>query len=90
MMNYSHYHFGIGPYTAGAIASIAHKQQVCAIDGNLLRVYARLFAIEEDILKKKQNVKYKQLWSKIWPKIGRNESGINGFWIKYLYCKWQS
>lgn len=44
---------GIGPYTAGAIASIAYKQQVCAIDGNLLRVYARLFAIEEDILQEK-------------------------------------
>lgn len=44
---------GIGPYTAGAIASIAFKQQVCAIDGNVLRVYARLFAIEQDILKDK-------------------------------------
>lgn len=41
---------GIGPYTAGAIASIAYKQPVCAIDGNVLRVYARLFAIEKDIL----------------------------------------
>lgn len=41
---------GIGPYTAGAIASIAYNQQVCAIDGNVLRVYARLFAIEKDIL----------------------------------------
>lgn len=41
---------GIGPYTAGAIASIAYTQQVCAIDGNVLRVYARLFAIEKDIL----------------------------------------
>lgn len=42
---------GIGPYTAGAIASIAYSKPVCAIDGNVLRVYARLFAIEEDILK---------------------------------------
>lgn len=41
---------GIGPYTAGAIASIAYGKQVCAIDGNVLRVYARLFAIEKDIL----------------------------------------
>lgn len=41
---------GIGPYTAAAIASIAYRQQVCAIDGNLMRVYARLFAFEKDIL----------------------------------------
>jgi A/G-specific adenine glycosylase len=41
---------GIGPYTAGAIASIAFKEPACAIDGNVLRVYARLFAIEKDIL----------------------------------------
>lgn len=41
---------GIGPYTAGAIASIAYGKPVCAIDGNVLRVYARLFAIEKDIL----------------------------------------
>lgn len=44
---------GIGPYTAGAIASIAYQQPVCAIDGNVLRVYARLFAIEKDILNTK-------------------------------------
>lgn len=40
---------GIGPYTAGAIASIAFNQPVPAIDGNLLRVYSRLYAIEESI-----------------------------------------
>lgn len=33
---------GIGPYTAGAIASIAFDQPVPAVDGNVLRVYARL------------------------------------------------
>lgn len=44
---------GIGPYTAGAIASIAFHEPVCAIDGNVLRVYARLFAIEKDILQEK-------------------------------------
>ncbi|MDY6084019.1 MAG: A/G-specific adenine glycosylase [Dialister sp.] len=42
---------GIGDYTAGAIASIAFGQKEAAIDGNVLRVYARLFAVEEDILK---------------------------------------
>ena len=32
---------GIGPYTAAAIASIAFGEAVPAVDGNLLRVYAR-------------------------------------------------
>ena len=36
---------GIGPYTAGAIASIAYNKRVPAVDGNVQRVYSRLFAI---------------------------------------------
>ena len=33
---------GIGPYTAGAIASIAGGEQVPAVDGNVLRIMTRL------------------------------------------------
>lgn len=40
---------GIGPYTAGAIASIAFQIPVPAVDGNVLRVYSRLFGIRENI-----------------------------------------
>lgn len=40
---------GIGPYTAGAIASIAFGRNAAALDGNIKRVYARLFAVEEPI-----------------------------------------
>ena len=40
---------GIGEYTAGAIASISFGEMVPAVDGNVLRVYARLFALETDI-----------------------------------------
>lgn len=40
---------GIGPYTAGAIASIAYGIAVPAVDGNVLRVMARLLASREDI-----------------------------------------
>ncbi len=40
---------GIGPYTAGAIASIAFALPVPAVDGNVLRVFSRLYEIEEDI-----------------------------------------
>ena len=40
---------GIGEYTAGAIASICFNEAVPAVDGNVLRVYARLFAEARDI-----------------------------------------
>ena len=40
---------GIGPYTAGAVASIAFGVPVPAVDGNVLRVYSRLFGIRENI-----------------------------------------
>ena len=40
---------GIGEYTAGAIASLAFGIAVPAVDGNVLRVYARLFGAERDI-----------------------------------------
>lgn len=36
---------GIGVYTAGAIASIAFGEDVPAIDGNIRRVFARLFNV---------------------------------------------
>jgi A/G-specific adenine glycosylase len=42
---------GIGKYTAGAIASIAFGQAVGLVDGNVARVLARLFAIDEDMRK---------------------------------------
>ncbi len=38
---------GIGAYTAAAIAAIAFDRRAVAIDGNIERVIARLFAVEE-------------------------------------------
>lgn len=40
---------GIGPYTAGAIASIAFGRPTPAIDGNVQRVGARVLALEDRI-----------------------------------------
>jgi A/G-specific adenine glycosylase len=40
---------GIGPYTAGAVASIAFGIPVPAVDGNVTRVIARLFRIRVDV-----------------------------------------
>ncbi|MEB2312102.1 MAG: A/G-specific adenine glycosylase [Sorangiineae bacterium] len=39
---------GIGPYSAGAIASIAYERRVPLIDGNVVRVLTRLYALPGD------------------------------------------
>jgi A/G-specific adenine glycosylase len=40
---------GMGPYTAGAVASIAFGIPVPAVDGNVTRVIARLFRVHREI-----------------------------------------
>lgn len=50
---------GIGSYTAGAIVSIAFHQPVAAVDGNVMRVFSRVFYIKEDITQSKTQ-KYMQ------------------------------
>lgn len=40
---------GVGDYTAAAIASIAGGKPEPAVDGNVLRVYSRLYGIRDDI-----------------------------------------
>jgi A/G-specific adenine glycosylase len=40
---------GIGPYTAGAIASIAFNEPVPSVDGNVLRVIARVYGMTDSI-----------------------------------------
>jgi A/G-specific adenine glycosylase len=40
---------GVGPYTAGAVASIAYGHRTPAVDGNVTRVLARVYRIEEDV-----------------------------------------
>jgi A/G-specific adenine glycosylase len=52
---------GIGPYTAGAIASIAFGERTPLVDGNVARVLARVYAIELDI---KSSAGNKALWAR--------------------------
>jgi len=40
---------GIGPYTAAAIASIAFNLPFPVVDGNVLRVFARFWGVDDDI-----------------------------------------
>ncbi|WP_066070002.1 A/G-specific adenine glycosylase [Neobacillus soli] len=42
---------GVGPYTAGAILSIAYGLPEPAVDGNVMRVLSRILSIWEDIAK---------------------------------------
>lgn len=49
---------GVGPYTAGAVLSIAFNQKVPAVDGNVMRVMARVFEIEDDISQPKSRGRF--------------------------------
>lgn len=52
---------GIGPYTAGAILSIAYNLPEPAVDGNVMRVLSRYFLLEEDIAKSSTRVGIEKL-----------------------------
>ncbi|MCS1409236.1 MAG: Adenine DNA glycosylase [Verrucomicrobia subdivision 3 bacterium] len=52
---------GIGPYTAGAIASIAFGQARPVLDGNVIRVLCRVDGINECV---KQPAVNRQLWTR--------------------------
>lgn len=58
---------GIGDYTAAAIASIAFGQPYPAVDGNLLRVVARLTADFEDITTTSMKKKVTQALTEVIP-----------------------
>lgn len=59
---------GIGSYTAGAVASIAYQQAVPAVDGNVLRVLARLRLDGEDILAQKTKTRVEKELLGVMPK----------------------
>jgi A/G-specific adenine glycosylase len=48
---------GIGDYTAAAIAAIAFDRPVVPVDGNIERVVARLFVVEEELPAAKPEIK---------------------------------
>jgi A/G-specific adenine glycosylase len=72
---------GIGPYTAGAILSIAYGQRAPILDGNVIRVLSRVFAVADPI---DQAAAKRRLWSLAEalvpppsgvPSSGRNDPG---------------
>ncbi len=58
---------GIGPYTAGAIASIAFGEPSAAVDGNVLRVITRLCASHDDIMQTKTRTKVTAALEAVYP-----------------------
>ena len=67
---------GIGPYTAGAIASIAFGVPKAAVDGNVLRVFSRLLADRSDISKDSTKKAYTELLDELLPHA-QNAGHIN-------------
>jgi len=58
---------GIGPYTTGAILSIAYNKPEPAVDGNVMRVMSRYFLLEDDIAKPSARTKIERLAASIIP-----------------------
>ncbi|MUG73773.1 MULTISPECIES: A/G-specific adenine glycosylase [Paenibacillus] len=58
---------GVGPYTTGAILSIAYNKPEPAVDGNVMRVLSRYFLIEDDIMKPKTRVRMEALAQELIP-----------------------
>jgi A/G-specific adenine glycosylase len=63
---------GIGPYTAGAIASIAFDQAVPVVDGNVTRVLCRLLAVQDD---PRQPATRQRLWSVAGGLVAKGRAG---------------
>lgn len=61
---------GIGEYTAGAIASICFDQKTPAVDGNVLRVMARLTEEESDVKSAPVKRRFTELLAGLYPDTG--------------------
>jgi A/G-specific adenine glycosylase len=70
---------GIGEYTAGAIASIVFHQQVPAIDGNVYRIYSRLYASPLDFSRTASKKEVHDYMQKLIPK--ENPDEFNQAWM---------
>ena len=64
---------GVGSYTAAAIASFAFSEAVAVVDGNVFRVLARIFGIEEDIASGKGQKIFQEFANELLPK---NQSAV--------------
>lgn len=63
---------GVGRYTAGAIASIAFDEAAPVLDGNVIRVFSRLFDIQEDV---SQTAVKAALWARAEALVPQDQPG---------------
>ena len=63
---------GIGPYMAGAIASLAFDRPVPAVDGNCIRIYCRLHALP---LVPSDSGTYKEIYARVKTDIPEDGAG---------------
>lgn len=59
---------GIGPYTAGAIASICFNQPYAAVDGNVLRIITRMTENDAPINQTQTKIEIAEQLKKVYPK----------------------
>ncbi|MEI7025842.1 A/G-specific adenine glycosylase [Paenibacillus sp. y28] len=64
---------GVGPYTAGAVLSIAYNKPEPAVDGNVMRVLSRYFLIEDDIVKATTRVRFEKLAQALIPEASASD-----------------
>jgi len=63
---------GIGPYTAGAILSIAYNLPYPAVDGNVKRVFSRVYNVQVPVNDPKYHKTFETLVRDVMPKNARN------------------
>ena len=64
---------GIGPYTVGAICSIAFELPTPAVDGNVLRVLSRVCACTENIDDNACKRRWTEALAAVYPQTGRGD-----------------
>jgi A/G-specific adenine glycosylase len=77
---------GVGPYTAGAILSLAYNQAEAILDGNLIRVFSRYYTLMGDP-KSSQNQKTLWQYADLWVKTQSTQAQITNESLMELGAK---
>ncbi len=77
---------GIGPYIAGAVASIAFNLPVAAVDGNVIRVVSRLIASDENADSTRIKISFKEILERSY--YDHEPRWVNQAWMEFgaLQC----
>lgn len=78
---------GIGPYTAGAIASTSFNQDIPCIDGNVERVLSRIFDIDTPIRKEPTKTQLYELVKQLIPKEKARDFNQSLMEVGAIVCK---